>query len=377
VISVADAIKDFYNREYLSRLAQNINGVYPAFKAEDFLNAVLDHTWDGLEFKERMRHITLNLGKFLPQKYPEALAVIDATLSNYKSDGGWSEGGVMFFPDFVEVYGQGEEFWDLSMAALARYTPYASAEFAVRPFIINHEERMMAQMTAWAGDDCEHLRRLASEGCRPALPWAQALPKFKKDPAPVLPILEKLKNDPSLYVRRSVANNLNDIAKTHPGLVAEIAKKWHGDNPDTDWLVKHACRTLLKRGHPAVMELFGFHDANAVDVTDFVLSAGEVAIGESLGFSFNVHTKKDTKVRLEFGIDFVKANGKNSRKIFQISEISMKKNQSKTYSKTQSFKDLSTRKHYAGLHSITIIVNGAERGTLEFNVTKYDDEVKL
>jgi len=329
----------------------------------------MDNTWDGLELKQRMRQITLNLGKFLPQDYPEALQVIDATLNQYNADGGWAEFGVMSFPDFVEVYGQDEQHWDLSMAALARYTPYASAEFAVRPFIINHEERMMAQMMAWAKDENEHIRRLASEGCRPALPWAQALPKFKKDPTPVLPILEQLKDDPSEYVRRSVANNLNDISKTHPDLVAEIAGRWHGTSPQTDWLVKHACRTLLKRRHTAVMAVFGFSDADAVNASGFALSSKTVKIGESIEFYFNIHTKKDTKVRLEYTIGFVKANGKQSPKIFQISEIAMKKDQRKPYAKTHSFRDLSTRKHYAGIHSITLIVNGAERGTLEFDLT--------
>ena len=361
---MADAIKDAFNRYYLCKLAADIHAVFLTFSQNDFVNSTMDETWDSLELKGRMRQITLNLGKFLPTNYGEAISVIDKVIVN---QGSWLDGfGAMYFPDFVEVFGQDE--WDISIAALERYTPHASAEFAVRPFIINDENRMMAQMFAWAKSDNHHVRRLASEGCRPALPWAQALPKFKKDPTPIRPILEQLKTDSDLYVRKSVANNLNDISKTHPGLVAKLAKEWHGKNENTDWIVKHACRTLLKKGNRDVLAIFGFHDAESVSADNFAIDAQEVAIGDAFNFSFAITTKAATKVRLEYAIDFVKANGKRNRKIFQISEISMKANESKIYTKSHSFADLSTRKHYPGTHSITLIVNGTERGTLDFEV---------
>jgi len=362
---MAELLKDIYNEGFLRKVAKDIHGVYSPFPVDEFVESVMDETWDALELKARMRQITLNLGKFLPQDYPEAIDVINKVAGNY---GDWLEGFNLFFPDFVEVYGQAEEHWDVSMAALARYTPFSSSEFAVRPFIINHEERMMAQMRQWSKNDCEHVRRLSSEGCRPALPWAQALPRFKKDPSPILPILEQLKNDPAMYVRKSVANNLNDISKTHPELVVEIAKKWHGDNEHTDWVVKHACRTLLKKGNRDVLEIFGFGNADAVGASGFSLDTAEVKIGGDINFSFTITTKEATKVRLEYAIDFVKAKGKQSRKIFQISESTMDAGQKKLYTKKHSFADLSTRKHYPGTHNITLIVNGAERGSLDFNL---------
>ena len=227
---------------------------------------------------------------------------------------------------------------------------------------------MMQQMEAWAGHENEHVRRLASEGCRPQLPWGQALTSFKTDPSPVLRILEQLKADPSLYVRKSVANNLNDISKTHPDLVAKVAKDWYGNNLYTDWIVKHGCRTLLKKGDRDVLGIFGFADTACVTVNGFALGAASVVIGESMTFSFQIAAKKATKVRLGYGIDYVKANGKRNRRIFQISELSFKENGNKTYIRTHSFADVSTRKHYPGTHSITLIVNGAERGTLDFEV---------
>jgi len=362
---MADLLKNMYSREYLEKLAWDIQLVYAPFQASEFVDSIMDETWDSLELKARGRKITENLGKYLPNNYEEAIGVINKVI---RHQGSWLDGFAMFFPDFVEVYGQDEKYWDVSIAALELYTSHASAEFAVRPFIINDEKRMMAQMYAWSKHENENVRRLSSEGCRPALPWAQALPKFKKDPAPILPILEELKTDPSLYVRRSVANNLNDISKTHPTLIAELAKNWHGNNDHTDWIVKHGCRTLLKEGNRDVLAIFGFHDATSVDVEGFTLGEKPIPLGADITFSFTILAKQATKVRLEYGVDYVKSNGKRNRKIFQISEISLKENQKKPYTKKHSFADVSTRKHYAGLHSITLIVNGVERGSLDFDL---------
>ncbi|MCL2372089.1 MAG: DNA alkylation repair protein [Defluviitaleaceae bacterium] len=362
-----EPLKNVYNRETLQNLAQDIQAVYSPFPIEPFLDAILDETWPTLELKARGRKITLALGKFLPQSYPQAIAIIDKIVANY---GGWLDGGFsMFFPDFVEVYGQAEADWDTSMAAMALYTHYASAEFAVRPFIINHEARMMAQMLAWSKSDDEDLRRLASEGCRPALPWTQALPRFKADPSPVLLILEGLKADPSLYVRRSVANNLNDISKTHPALVVEIAQKWYGQNDLTNLVVKHACRSLLKKGNREALSLFGFGGGNHIETSGFAVTPTKISIGQPIEFSFTITTKKATKARLEYGIDYVKSNGKRNRKIFQISEIALEANQTKPYTKKHSLADVSVRKHYPGVHSITLIVNGTEHGTLDFELS--------
>lgn len=361
-----ELLKNRYNHQYLHALALNIGAVYPSFQADDFVNGIMDETWDGLELKARMRKIAINLGRYLPADYGQALGVIDKVIAGYPA--GFNDFALMFFPAFVEIYGQEDPHWDLSMAALERYTPFSSSEFAVRPFIISHEKRMMQQMAAWAGHDNEHVRRLASEGCRPRLPWGQALAGFKKDPSPVLGILERLKADPSPYVRKSVANNLNDISKTHPDLVAKIARDWHGKNSHTDWIVRHGCRTLLKKGNRDVLDIFGFANTDCVKVDGFTLDAASVSIGKEITFFFRIEAKKTARVRLEYGIDYMKANGRRNRKIFQISDLSLKKNGKKAYTKTHSFADASTRKHYPGKHSMTLIVNGAERGTLDFEV---------
>ena len=359
---MAEAFKNLLNENSIRELAVAIQSVYDSFQVEDFMKSTVDETWNGLELKARGRKITINLGKYLPKDYGNALGVIDKVVLCYNGF------GMFCFPDFVEVFGQDEENWDLSIAALARYTQYSSSELAVRPFIIKHEDRMMAQMTEWSKSESEHIRRLSSEGCRPALPWGVALNSFKKDPSPVLPILEQLKTDPSETVRKSVANNLNDISKTHPDLVAHLAQDWYGKDKHTDWIVKHACRTLLKKGNRDVLAIFGYDNADAVTVDNFMLEKSVVSIGDDLTFSFSISVKDATKVRLEYGIDYVKSSGKRSRKIFQISESSLKANTKKDYAKTHSFADVSVRKHYPGTHSVTLIVNGTERGTLDFEI---------
>jgi 3-methyladenine DNA glycosylase AlkC len=336
-------LKNVLNRKTLHEGAIVIKSVYNQFKVDEFVNSILDKSWDNLELKARGRQITLNLGKYLPSDYREALAILEKITMNYTS-GLFVLG--FSFPDFVEVYGQDKDNWDLSINALEKFTTYWSAEMAVRPFIIKHEERMMAQMLLWAKHENEHVRRLASEGCRPALPWAMALPKFKKDPTPILPILTQLKADPSMYVRKSVANNLNDISKTCPDVFIKIASDWYGENNYTNWIVKHGCRTLLKKGNNDILTLLGLNDNANVNVEFFSLDTVSVSIGNTLAFSFTITAKKTTKARLEYAIDYVKSRGQRNRKIFQISQISLRANEKKHYVKAHSFANLSTRKHF-------------------------------
>jgi 3-methyladenine DNA glycosylase AlkC len=217
-----DFFKSSLNRELLQKLALDLQSVYHPFQVDEFISSIMDKTWDDTELKDRVYRIAVNMGKYLPADYKTAIGIIDRVVMNY---GTWLNGFGWFFPAFVELFGQDEHHWDISMAALARYTPYSSSELAVRQFIIKHEKRMMEQMVAWSKHENELVRRLSCEGCRPALPWAPALNSFKKDPTPILPILEQLKTDPSVWVRKSVANNLNDISKTHPDLVIKIAKE--------------------------------------------------------------------------------------------------------------------------------------------------------
>ena len=170
----------------------------------------------------------------------------------------------------------------------------------------------MQRMLVWSKHPHPSVRRLSSEGCRPRLPWAMGLPAFKKDPSLILPILENLKCDPSEYVRRSVANNLNDIAKDHPDIALKIAKKWKGVDPATDWIIKHGGRTLLKRGHESILNLHGFNTNAKAFIKDLTLSK-KVTIGDSLLFDFSFFHQEATATsfRLEYVIDYLTRSGKS------------------------------------------------------------------
>lgn len=357
-----------YNYDIIYDIGQNIKNVYEPFLLDEFMSDTIDVDWQNLELKQRMRKVALMLGKYLPSDYKEAIDVLNKVAVNYPDD--CNMFALISLSDFVEVYGQNEEDFDLSMLALKNYTKLASSEFAVRPFIINNNKKAMEYLTEWALDSNVHIRRLASEGCRPRLPWGIALTKFKNDPTDVMKILDILKADESLYVRKSVANNLNDISKDNPMIVIDFAKDNYGKNKNTDWILKHGCRTLLKKGNIEVLRLFGFDGVTDVEIDNFRVCNKDIDIGDDLEFGFSIKAKEKSKVRIEYAIDYVKANGSLSRKIFQISEVVMKKGQVSDYRKVQSFKDLSTRKHYAGEHKLTLIVNGVCIDTINFNVGK-------
>ncbi|MGM0124017.1 hypothetical protein IGI37_001391 [Enterococcus sp. AZ194] len=359
-----ELMKDMYNATSLQKLAEDIHSVYRPFKINEFLSATMDAEWQDIELKGRVRKVSTTIGAYLTSDYRENLQILDQVVANFSGFFG------TVFPDFVEVYGQATEDWEVSIATLKNYTQYSSSEFAIRPFIAKQPEKMLKLMLEWTQDENEHIRRLSSEGCRSQLPWAQSIPELKKNPVGILPILEELKADTSKYVQKSVANSLNDISKTHPELVVPLVNEWYGKRDETNWIVKHGCRTLLKKGNREILALFGYHDGAEIQIMDFTPNTTSLAIGEELTFSFSVQVEQATKVRLEYGVDYVKANGKRNRKIFRISETSLKEQEKKLYTKKQAFADLSTRKHYPGLHTITLIVNGVERGKFDFELSE-------
>lgn len=349
---MSSLLKDRYSPAYVERLAAAMAEAWPRFDAAGYVRAVLGDGWAGLELKQRMRRLSSMLHRFLPVPYARQIAVLEKAAVPF----GGFEG--MLFPDFVEQFGLDD--FETSTRALEWFTQFSSSEFAVRPFITRYGPRMMTVMRSWASHDNEHVRRLASEGCRPRLPWALALPEFKRDPSPVLPILEALKADPSDYVRRSVANNLNDIAKDHPEVVLAVARRWLGNSKPTDALVKHACRTLLKRGDQRALELFGYRRTVGVKVTGLRLSAAKLRIGEDLRFQFNVlhRARRPVALRLEYAVDFVKASGRTTRKVFKISEGIFGPDEPRQFERKHRFRDFTTRKHHPGEHRLSILVNG-------------------
>jgi len=358
---MAALLKDVYNPNYISHLADVVENSYPLLQKKQFIEAVFNEEWIDKELKARTLHLAQQLNLFIELDYLQSLAVIKQIAPYFTGYEG------MFIPAFVECYGLHE--FSASIDALSYITQFASAEFAVRPFIVQYPQQMQSILLTWCNSDDRHIRRLASEGCRPRLPWAMALPEFKKDPSFILPVLDALKNDDSEYVRRSVANNLNDIAKDHPLIVVNLAQQWLAESKTTETkrLVKHACRSLLKQAHPSALALFGYLPPVHIEVVDFKADK-VVSIGEVFTFSCLLTHQKSlplNKLRIEFAIDFMKKNGQQARKIFQLSEAVINKN-NKPISKSFSFKKISTRQYYSGQHSVAILVNGVQLAAIDF-----------
>jgi 3-methyladenine DNA glycosylase AlkC len=359
---MAEPLKDmFFTGSSMDTFADTIQRFYPEFDKKKFIRLVFDETFADKELKDKMRHTTLCLKKTLPESYKEALEILKQAAPHTKGFEALS------LPDFVAIYGL--EDWDLSLPALYHFTKFSTSELAIRPFLAEDPERVMALMNEWAEDEDPMVRRFASEGCRPRLPWAMALPKFKKDPSLILPVLEKLKKDESEDVRRSVANNLNDISKDNPEVVLKICEIWHGQSPKTDKIVKHACRTMLKAGDKRALLIFGYSDPSTMKLENFRLVKTRIKIGEDVRFSFDLILKEKSKVRLEYAIFYVKSKGQLSKKVFKITENDYAPG---THSVTRkhSLADMSTRKHFEGTHHLSVIVNGVEMAKSAFELNR-------
>lgn len=358
---MAAALKDVYTKKYINVLADAFADLSCDFDQRKFVARVFDEQWPERELKQRMAHIRTCLHATLALPYEEAIACLRAVAHNF------GDFAALYFPDYVAAYGMDD--WGVSLPTMAYFTRFSSSELAVRPFIVQDQSTMMKQMYRWSGDENYHVRRLACEGCRPRLPWAMALPAFKKDPAAIIPIIETLKCDPSEYVRRSVSNNLNDISKDNPQTVLAWSEQNLGLSTETDWIIKRGCRTLLKQAHPRALALFSYLPADHICVEQLAFSKDSLAIGEAFNFTFCVQTTQSSLglLRVEYAIDFVKSNGRLSRKVFQVAD-SDHSEKYRDFSRKHSFRQMSTRKHYPGRHTLAILINGEEKAIRSFEL---------
>jgi len=376
---MAEAIKDMFNDQFFDRFTKDLKLVISNFNTRKFVSQIMDDEWKDREFKQRCRHIATVLKDFLPTDYKDAIAKILELLDKLKDVYDFSEIDDTAFglsleygwilDNFAEQYGLDD--YETSIEAIEKITQFTSCEFAVRPFIIKYPKKMMKQMLSWSKHKHWGVRRLSSEGCRPRLPWAMALPNLKEDPAPIIPILENLKNDISRFVRLSVANNLNDIAKDNPETVIDLAKKWHGKSENIDWVIKHGCRTLFKQGNAEVMNIFGFDDSKNISIGDFCILTPKVKIGEFLEFEFTLtnNSTKKVKIRLEYALYYQKANKTLSKKVCKISEKEYAKNSTTQITRKHSFRVVTTRVLHCGHHQVSIIINGKEFEKYDFELS--------
>jgi 3-methyladenine DNA glycosylase AlkC len=358
---MAEPLKNHFGPQIPRRIAGMIAAAYPGFDSRGFVCRCL-RGYDALELMPRGRHIARGMHEFLPGDYEAAVSVLlkslGPRLENTAANG---MAPFLYLPYVFYVAEHGLGHFEASMRAQYELTQRFTAEFSIRPYLERYPRETLQRLMLWTNDPSEHVRRLVSEGTRPRLPWAPRLRQFQRDPAPVLRLLERLKDDPSLYVRRSVANNLNDIGKDHPELLVETARRWLEDgSADRQWLVRHALRSAIKRSDAKALAVLGFGSKPRAAVSNVQLTPRRPRIGDRLRLSADIRNtgKGRQNVLVDFCVYFVKASGRPSRKVFKLASLALAPGASMTVCKTISLAQQTTRKHYPGRHKLDLILNG-------------------
>ncbi len=360
----ARALKDSFGPDVPAHIGDMIEAVTADFDRAGFLAMAL-YGYHELELMARSRHIAAALAVYLPGDPAEGIAILQRSLPSEAEMASWTGiSNFILMPHSVFVATHGLDCFEESMTLQYEITKRFTAEFSIRTFIEHDYERTMARLREWVDDPNEHVRRLVSEGTRPRLPWARRLPRFQTDPTPVVDLLERLKDDPASYVRRSVANNLNDIAKDNPQTTIDVARRWFAApaSKERRALVRHALRSLVKAGDRAALDVLGFAQTDAIRLQDFSADPIDPHIGGSVRLSVAAVNTCDAPVRVlvDFAIDFVKANSGVGRKVFKGAEFELDSGLSETVTKTISVRQHTTRTHYPGMHRVTALVNGTE-----------------
>lgn len=359
---MAEELRDWFDAAFYRGLARVVKAEHRPFQDRRFIAAAVEGL-DGLSLMERLERTATLLGEFLPQDYAQALAVVMAVTPHYRG-----QFRALLGPAFVARYGRHDPM--RSLEALRRLTACGSSEFAVRHFLKDDFEGTLRVMRGWAEDGDHHVRRLASEGCRPRLPWSFRLERLVADPEPAIPILERLQADPEPYVRTSVANHLNDIAKDHPGRMLDLVSGWDRENPATAWIVRHACRSLIKAGDARALALHGFGQAPEVEVRDLEIAPRAIPWEGAAVLSFVLVSRARGPQRLavDYIVHYVKASGATAPKVFKLREVELAAGEVLAVTTRRSFQQRTTRRHYPGRHRIDVQINGVVCAGIEFDL---------
>lgn len=362
------AFKHWINGDVVHKMSVALHSVFPSFDKKSFQK--LTRKLAPLELKPRVLLIRDGLREHLPQEYPKALKILLQSLKQ-SSLSGFS---LWPYTEFVQAYGL--DHFEESMAALNQLTQKFTAEFAVRPFLVLHRERTFAHLLACTEDKNLHLRRWASEGSRPRLPWGVKLHDSISSPHRGLDILEKLKYDDELYVRKSVANHLNDITKDHPELVVKTLRNWQKNCPEIHrekiaWIQKQALRSLIKSGYKPALDLMGYGQEAKVKLGALKLNKRRFILNEKITFELSLTSTspKTQKIAVDYIIHFQKANKKMSAKVFKLKVLELKAREICLLKKNHSLKPVTTRRHYSGLHKVEIQINGKVMATASWHLT--------
>jgi 3-methyladenine DNA glycosylase AlkC len=382
---MAEPLKNLFGPEMVHRAASAIAAVYDDFDVDGFAAVALDG-FESLELTPRCRQIAAAMADFLPNDREQAINILIDSLGPELRNCDPSEApptddpdvddnpmsGFFYLPHGYFLADNGGDHFDAVMRANYEITKRATSEFSIRTPLRDHTAATVEVLAEWALDANVHVRRCVSEGTRPRLPWSFRLRCFQEDPAPVLQLLDLLKDDPVEYVRRSVANNLNDIAKDHPEVVVEVARRWWADGDrNRRRLVRHALRTLVKAGDPDALGVLGFSADSPAGVGDVTIEPGSVAIGGKVRIQATIENPSDRSCSalVDLRVHFVKTNGSTNPKVFKGSELNLEAGGSAVVSKTVSVAQHTTRTHYPGEHRVEVMINGVARTVGSFTVT--------
>lgn len=364
---MAEPFKQYINTDLVRTAAESFARHWPAFDRRRFVRLATTGL-DDLELKARAMQVADALMVTLPDDFDQAADLIEASLAPAAADqhvvglaadadglAGW-----ILWPVGEYVSRRGLEHPERALQALHAITQRFTAEFAIRPLLVAHPELVLATLAEWITDDSAHVRRLVSEGSRPRLPWGIRLQQLVEDPSPTLPLLLALQDDPSEYVRRSVANHLNDIAKDHPALVADwLDTHLPTANAARRAMLKHASRTLIKQGNPRVLAAWGVGQPFDGSAT-VRAKPSHVSIGDQVELTLTLQSTARTPqdLAIDYAVHFVKANGSTSPKVFKGWTLTLDAKGSRTLVKQHSMKRITTRRYYPGLHRVEVQVNG-------------------
>ncbi|WP_028486498.1 DNA alkylation repair protein [Thiomicrorhabdus chilensis] len=361
---MAKALKSVFNVQSIDELSRQLAQTSPGFNQSLFVERVFQPEWDDLSLLQRIAHVSESVHEVLNLPYVKALPILKRVAPHFCGIFHW------VFPDYVARYGLSH--YECSMQALAEFTRFSTSEYAIRVFLHAKPQPTLEQMIGWCSSDDAHLRRLASEGVRPRLPWAKHLPWIADRPEIVLPIIEALKSDESAYVRKSVANLLNDLSKQQPDWVLALCTQWHHEgeslSKQTEWIIRHGLRTLLKKGDSQALSLLGYKRPHPLMVKSWQCDS-RVKRGQRLHFFVEMQSFDSTlgKMRLEYALTFKRKHLQGYRKVFKLAEGDYRQS-CKKFNKQHSFEKITTRSYYPGTHAIELLVNGVMLAASEFEL---------
>lgn len=377
---MAEPFKNLLSAQVVADIARHLQRASPKFNGKRFKSLALAGL-DALEMKARSQHICNALEATLPADFASAADTMEAALATLDTpfdqtldgptgarDDGLSSWAVWPLTEYVARHGHADT--PRALAALHAMTQRFTAEWAIRPFILREPELSFATLHTWARDPSPHVRRLVSEGSRPRLPWGMVLKPLVEDPSPTLPLLHMLMDDVSPYVRRSVANHLNDIAKDHPHVVEGwLRKHLPGAPPQRQALLKHASRTLVRRGHAGVMGAWGVGERFKGRAA-LALSSTRAKVGDSLQLQINIRStaKSAQRLAIDYAVHHVKASGDTSAKVFKGWVLELGAGEERELLKRHSLKPITTRRYHAGAHRIELLINGQPAAEASFEL---------